>query len=104
MWFAGRNIPEAANSVDPGQLVKGQVFFSVTFLDDALCLPELVPVVFIGNSSDELIFRYASAASDTGNPDAEFGFDGELSSIYTFEVALEIVLACSIRRSASLSS
>ncbi len=112
MRFEARDLKSYAEPVPPDQFRETEVYFSVTYVDDEMRIPELNTLVFIGRNledggGDVLHFqdiasylrgvRYASA---TGDDLASF-FKGEsahTNHIFEFEQALEQLMACSLRR------
>jgi hypothetical protein len=49
MMFGPMKVKQNGEPVKADELNVGETYFSVQFLDDAMLLPELEPVVFIGN-------------------------------------------------------
>jgi hypothetical protein len=126
MYFEGRELKSYGEFVKASELVVGRVYFRVSFLDEDMAIPELVPLVFIGRdlSPDEPGLYYQDAGSffegkrweDTNaqppavstNEDADvdgphngwFETESEdtYSTVYEFEKALDDLLTCSLRR------
>jgi hypothetical protein len=99
MWFDGREIKDSANSISADSLTADFVYFIVTFIDESMCVPQLVPVKYVKRVDNIHYFAYISdiegVADDEEN---EFVLVDEVAGVYTFEVALEVLLATSIRR------
>jgi len=123
--FVGRELKSYGEFVKAADLVVGQVYFRVSFVDDDTVVPELVPLVFVGRNLDAedagLYFqdidsflagdRYDAAEWRSSESDAtatppplarECRFDvapeREYSSVFEYEKALDQLLACSLRR------
>jgi len=128
VYFEGRELKTYGEFVKAADLVVGQVYFRVSFVDDDTVVPELVPLVFVGRNLDAdesgLYFqdvdsyfageRYEAGewtsppeSSDTApllRGPRECYFDviaeREYSSVFEYEKALDQLLACSLRRQA----
>ncbi len=123
MYFEGRELKPHGEFVKASDLVVGRVYFRVSYLDQDMMIPELVPLVFIGKdlSSEHPGLYYQDAESflagkrwgDTnGKPagaehdDQGDGYEGwfeteserTYSQVFEFEKALDGLLACSLRR------
>jgi hypothetical protein len=128
--FSGRDLPVFGEYVRSGDLLIGEVYFRVGFLDDEMHVPELTPVVFIGrdldpenlpSNSHQLFFQdYGSYARgvrwgmkhppvDAESESERFeqfmsrgwfesGEETEISNVFVFEKALDVLLRCSISR------
>jgi len=109
--FEARELKPYSEPVRPESLQEGAVYFAVNFLDTEMLLPIMEPVVFIGQNLDEgdveqFYFqdadsyrngtRYATAALD--EDEATFYSGAAPIHIFDFENALDVLLACSIRR------
>jgi hypothetical protein len=113
--------------VKPSDLEVGQVYFRLSYLDDAMRVPELMPLVFVGRDLDsENDGTYRSRFQDAGSYFAgvrwghepqpiqreteEERFEKLLErghfetfteadgSVLTFETALDLLLLCSLER------
>lgn len=111
--FPERVLRPFAQPVTPSELQEGQIYFSVQFVDPEMLVPILEPLVFVGRDlveGDTDTFylqdlesyregrRFESEGTDT--TDAVFfraPTDG-LSHIFDFDHALDVLLACSLRR------
>jgi hypothetical protein len=98
-------------SVSPGELQVGKVYWALTFIDDALTIPELQPRVFIGVDlvdGDNGLYYFQDAASyfaKIGGLGAESGAvfsmpADSLTYTFHFEGALERLRLCEDRRNA----
>jgi len=114
MHFEGREIKPYSAPVESGSLQEGQIYFSVTFVDEDMLIPELLPLVFIGSEvgdegADEYFFQDAESyragiriesAQDTDQVDLFCCGESGLNSVFEFERALDVLLRCSLRRMA----
>jgi hypothetical protein len=111
MRFESRELLPYAQTVGEHDLREQAVYFKVFYIDDDMLIPSLVPVVFVGrNLQDEdtnsLYFQdYQSYANgvrwDESGVKGEAVFDcvdAEHTDVLVFERALDLLLACSIRR------
>ena len=126
MFFEGRALKPYGDYVRATDLVVGRVYFKVGFLDQDMVVPELSAWVFIGSDLHRelpgLYFQDAdSYLSGARRGDDEFvpTFEAEqlpdgcrwgediqfewqkprqYSDVYEFEGALDLLLACSLRR------
>jgi hypothetical protein len=48
MYFEGRELKSYGEFVKASELVIGRVYFRVSFLEQDMAIPELVPLVFVG--------------------------------------------------------
>lgn len=113
MRFESRDLKPYSEPVRASDLREGTVYFSIGFLDgEEMLVPFLEPVVFVGkdlNPGDEGILcfqdaasyrsgvRHGSAKSGDGSKFYEQPSD-QLGFIFDFEHALDLLLACSLRR------
>ena len=107
LHFEGRDINSSAEYVDARELIQGETYFTVQFVDDQKLVPELHPLVFIGENlepgdSDVLYFQDA-ASHEAG---MRYGDTAKVHRIkrgtpfgLTFERALDALLCCSLARS-----
>ena len=123
MYFEGRALKPYGEFVKASDLVVGRVYFPVSYLDQDMMIPELVPLVFIGKDlrSEHPGLYYQDARSflagkrwgDTNDEkagaehhDEGGGYEGRFetesertySHVVEFEKALDGLLACSLRR------
>jgi hypothetical protein len=65
--FPGRDVPPYMQPVPQDQLLAGQGYFSVGFLDEAMLVPHLEPLVFLGKDlfedTDAAGFYFQDGAS-----------------------------------------
>ena len=70
LHFEGRDINSSAEYVDARELIQGETYFTVQFVDDQMLVPELHPLVFIGENlepGDSDVLYFQDAASHAGN-------------------------------------
>jgi hypothetical protein len=112
MRFEARDLKPYAEPVSADELEAGAVYFSLTFVDDEMLLPSMQPLVFIGRDLEaedtgQVYFqdvgsyrrgvRYESAGL-AENAVFTSGSEEELGHIFKYEQALEVLMACSLRR------
>ena len=112
MRFEARELKPYAEPMAARDLREGEIYFSVNFFDDAMLIPDMRPLVFIGRdleSGDEGVvyfqdldsyrrgIRYDSPGSDD-EAVFEAGPDKETKHIFEYERALDVLMACSLRR------
>lgn len=110
-----REVKSYAEPVSAAELKEGSIYFFVNFIDGELLIPAMEPVVFVGRnfeSGDEGrvyfqdIYSYLEGIRyDTPEPvseesSAEFhtGSEDELGHVFEYEQALDVLIACSLRR------
>jgi hypothetical protein len=123
MYFEGRELKPYGEFTKASDLVVGRVYFRVSYLDQDMMIPELVPLVFIGRnlSSEHPGLYYQDAESflagkrwgqtndepigpddDDAGDRSEGWFETEsertYSQVFEFDQALDGLLACSLRR------
>jgi hypothetical protein len=112
MRFEERQLKRYAEPVSNGELKEDSVYFFVNFVDDEMLLPNMEPVVFAGRDleqgdagrvyfQDVDSFRRGVRYGQTEDgDDATFysGSEKELAHVFDYEHALEVLMACSIRR------
>jgi hypothetical protein len=112
--FEARDLKPYLDYVESADLVQGELYFALQFLDEDMLIPELRPVVFVGRDCEPgdagvLYFRdvetYVDGVSDGFGPgSASFDSIPEGSPfVCEFEQVLDGLLTCSLRRSGSLS-
>lgn len=116
MLFEERELKPYAEPVVASDLKDRSVYFFVNFVDDEMLLPTLEPFVFIGKNLEEddagrvyfqdvISFQrgivYAAQDEDSS---AVFysGSEMELGHVFEYERALEVLMACSLRRRKSV--
>ena len=112
MPFDARDLKAYAEPLSGDELKEGAVYFSLLFADDEMLFPVLEPIVFVGigidpEELDQVYFqdldsflrgvRHDTASED--NPASFYlGSKDELDHIFEYEKALEVLMACSLRR------
>lgn len=115
LYFEGRHLVEHAEPTSSTRnLVVGQVYFSLNYLDSQMTIPLLEPVVFVGvdleqNDQNQAYFQDADSYSQgvrhqSQNTEAPATFycgpADAINHIFDFEHALEELMRCAIRRTA----
>ena len=115
MRFEGRDLPPYLQTVDRDALVEGELYFSISYVDDRLTQPLFFSLVFIGRDlepgdsgeyyfqdleSHVAGFRYGDAYDDSadGMPTPQFHHGDIVTSIQTYEQAIDELLRCALRR------
>lgn len=112
MYFKGREIRSTSNPVSHDELVQGNTYFSLNFIDESMLIPTLEPVIYIGKNLErddegQVYFQDfdshqdgASYHSATEDMHAVFfkGAEGETNHIFQFDDALEVLMVCYLRR------
>lgn len=113
MLFEARTINSYADPVSLETLKEGVTFFMVNFADEKMFVPQLSAVVFVGKDfeigEDNIYYFQDIDSYSLGEryDSPKVGEDGayffkcagnEFGGIYDFEVALEILMYCSLRR------
>ena len=116
MHIEERDVPDYVEPVRPSDLVIGNIYFSLVFIDDDRLIPALDPVVFIGWNleagdvgqvyfQDARSYREGVVYNDE-REDAYANFDtgsGEtIQHIFECEKALDELIRCSVRRAKAL--
>lgn len=111
--FDQRDLPRAAEPVHSDQLSIGETYFNIAYADEAMTIPVMESLVYIGKNldddeSDNLYFQdvesYRAGARITDpETDSSIGTlyawpPGGLNSVFEFERGLEELLQCFIRR------
>ncbi len=110
--FEARELKSAAEPVSVDELREGSIYFLVSFADEEMLIPTMETVVYIGEDlepgdQDQVYFQDI----DSYNRGIRYGHEGdghcalfqtgsrnELGHVFTFEHALDELLACSLRR------
>ena len=115
MYFPGREIKPYSEPVSASELLEGSLYFSLTFIDDAMLIPAMEPFIFVGRNlktgdRERVYFqdidsyrrgiRYESAMVGEHAVFVE-GSENELGHFFLFESALDVLLACALRRKAA---
>jgi hypothetical protein len=126
MRFEARELKDYAVSVEEADLKVGKTYFLVWFFDEAMLIPELNAMVYLGygiseDDPDRYIFQDAGSYMagqgyeeflDDDSSDEDIKDDdgvaieaelqalskSELGGVYEFEEALNVLLRCSVRR------
>jgi len=112
MRFEARELKPYAEPVPAAELKEGMAYFSVEFVDSAMHLPRLEPVVFIGRDlcpgdAGQVYFQDAASYlrgtryhANNEPSDAEFFQcpEGQTKHIFNYEQALDEMMSCSLRR------
>ena len=110
MRFEGRDLEPYAEPVSASDLVEGEAYFSVMFVDEEMRIPVMETWIFIGRNLDgeaeeTLYFQDVRSYLDgvkfeMQKPEALFlrSLPSELGHIFDFEHALESLMRCSIER------
>jgi hypothetical protein len=114
MLFESRELKSFAEPVLAADLRAGEVYFTVQYVDDKLCVPIISPLIFLGKNltegdTDLLYFqdfeshamgiRYESRTDEESV--AFYGYGShELNHIFEYERALDLLMKCSLRRRA----
>lgn len=111
--FPERVIPPHATPVSEAELVVGEIYFQAVFVDDEMLVPELRPLAYLGwdlrnDGTGKHFFQDAASFAEGKKFDDEppefpvelhtYEADG-LGGIHTFDLALEVLLRCALRRS-----
>ena len=108
MLFEGREIKDYAEPVPVDQLEPGVIYFAVDFYEDEMLTPVMEPKVYIGRDLDPeeegCYFQDLDSYNDgirfaSSTPEDDVLFEiGIENRVYDYEEALEILMACSLRR------
>jgi len=109
--FEERELKDYSEPVTPGELREGEVYFAVQFLDDKMMvIPVVETLVYVGHNlspDDVTTFYFQDAESHRQGLSYTSGEDqvlvyrqsaAHLNHIFEFERALEVLMACSLRR------
>ena len=114
MRFEGRELTPYSVPVSASDLKAESTYFFVNFVDDAMLLPTVEPVVYIGrnleaNDAGVIYFQdidsYQQGVRYDSTPksdDAMFytGPENETGHVFEYDHALEELMRCSLRRRA----
>jgi hypothetical protein len=112
MRFEERELKPYAEPISAGELKEGSVYFSVNYVDEAMLIPVVEPVVFIGSNLDaddhgrvyfqDIESYRAGVRHDTASADDQATFltgsDKRIGHIFEYESALDELLRCALRR------
>lgn len=113
--FEARTLKTYAEPVDASHLVEGHTYYALTYYDEAMLIPDLKTIVFIGTFPDDdgvelLQFQDYDSYVDgerfqaASNNDSAVFFrctKEHANHIFEFEQALNGLMLCSIRRSSA---
>jgi hypothetical protein len=110
--FEARELKPYAEPIAASALKEEGIYFFVNFVDEEMLVPTMTTVVYIGENLDsddenQVYFqdidsfnrgvRYGDEA-DSDSALFQKGSKSELNHVFTFESALDVLLACSLRR------
>jgi hypothetical protein len=112
MHFESRELKPYAEPVLGSDLKEGSVYFFVNFADEAMLLPTIQPVVFIGRNLDandpgvvyfQDVDSYRQGArynlpDKNKNAIIYSGSEDETGHVFEYEQALEELMRCALRR------
>ena len=112
MFFEGRDVHSCVDDVPSAELGVGNVYFTVSFVDQNMLVPVLTPVVFAGRDLDPEFGGYLYCQDiDSYSAGVRFeksvsGIRGKIemwpeeegSHVMDYERALDVLLFCSLRR------
>jgi hypothetical protein len=115
MIFERRELKAYAEPISVDQLNAGSIYFFVNFVDEEMLIPTIEPVVYVGRNfepddADQVYFQDVSSfrrgvrydtASEGDEAVFHSGSENELGHVFEYDRALDVLLACSIRRSES---
>lgn len=110
--FEGRELKTFAEPVSSAELRKGEVYFAINYIDDAMLIPVMETLVFVGSNLEpgdvgEAYFQDVESyregvpynfGADEGSATFYSGPENELNHIFTYERALDVLMRCSLRR------
>ena len=108
MIFESRELKNYAEPINSTDLIAGNEYFSVQFVDDRMLIPVVETLVYVGENIDKnnkkYLFQdiesYISGVSleSKDHKNAKFYAQETLNHIYEYEKALELLMYCSINR------
>lgn len=112
MRFETRELKPYAEPVSLSQLKKGSVYFALNYIDEAMLIPTMETVIYIGRDlepgdSGQVYFQNIASYKrgvrynkPRKHDAARFyiGSDREINHIFEYEKALEQLMACLLRR------
>jgi hypothetical protein len=115
-----RDLKPYAEYVRIRELKNGHVYYTVGFADEAMLIPSLEPVVYIGSDvafgvekayfQNICAYQYGMRFDPANEKDAwafqaiEVGKNGEINGVCHYEQALEVLMRCSLRRTKAASA
>lgn len=114
MRFEERELPPHAEPITAANLKEGAVYFSVNYIDDKMLIPTVETLVFIGRDlepgdSGQVYFQDIDSyqrgvrydlASENDLARFSTGSENEINHLFEYELALEELMRCSLRRRA----
>jgi hypothetical protein len=97
-------IPRYAQPVVPETLHVRETYFSLTFIDDEMMIPVLIPIVFLGETEDgQFLFQDAESfylGPEAGDEPINYSAYSKqsLASVFDYESMLHGLLQCFARR------
>jgi hypothetical protein len=114
MRFDARDLTSYARPIETNALVQGEMYLSIQYVDEALLIPTIETMVFVGrnlepNDTDFLYFQdvecYLKGMKYGSYPLKEIGFrpfqEQGVKHIFEYESALDELMKCSLRRRAA---
>src|SRR5579863_673742 len=114
MRFDARDLTSYARPIDTNDLVPGETYFSIQYADDALLIPTIETMAFVGrnlepNDRDFLYFQdaesYLKGMEYGSKPLKEIGFrpfrEKGVKHLFEYASALDELMKCSLRRRAA---
>lgn len=112
MYFEGRDLTDHAEPVSASELREGQVYFAVNFVDGEMLIPIMKTIVFIGRNLEpddvgQVYYQDVEShregvsydwESSDGPAEFQSGSEDEISHIFDYEHALEVLMRFSLRR------
>ena len=115
MQFESRQLLPYAEPVSRAELMEGEIYFVIQYLDDEMLNPTMAPAVFIGENlaGDDVARVYFQDVgsyrrgirhdSATSEDEAEFDcypvtHTGHVGAVFMYERAIDELLRCSLRR------
>jgi hypothetical protein len=114
-----RELKSYAEPISSAQLKEGSIYFFVNFADSELLIPTIEPVVFAGRNFEpddvgrvyfQDVYSYREGirydmpepASEESSAEFHTGSEDELGHVFEYEQALDVLIACSLRRQKSI--
>jgi len=110
MRFNGRDLKPYLETVEPDNLIEGQEYFSISYVDEERLLPIIDSLVYVGKNletEDKNVYYFQDLVSYSAGirynssyhgEQAEFHTGDIINSIQNYEQALNELLRCSLLR------
>ena len=112
MNFPERELPDNAEPISASDLRERQVYFAVNHVDDQMLIPVVETIVFVGRNKEagdvgQVYFQDVEShregvsydwESSDGPAKFQSGSEEEISHIFDYGHALEVLMRCSLRR------